>query len=177
MLKKQYVKKLCHLVLSCIFILSCLITEASYAGTVLWLKIATFELSNKNLPFIFSLPKPSQASDCTHILGAQKCFVCNVLLFLLLLISVWHAVREHEIKLCPQLCVCCIPLHLFSVFCNSRGAGGARGFVSLNDGRGVLSEPPQKERGALAPAHVFAYKLVTVFTGGKKLMEVRVCPI
>ena len=49
--------------------------EASYAGTVLWLKIATFELSNKNLPFICTLLRSAQASDCTHILEVQKRFV------------------------------------------------------------------------------------------------------
>lgn len=46
----------------------------SYAGSLLWLKIVTFELNSKNLQFIFSVLKSTQASDCNNLHSVQKCF-------------------------------------------------------------------------------------------------------
>lgn len=107
-LKHGYVKKkkACHLVLHlyAIFLNN---TGAYYAANVLRLKIATFELSSKNLPFIVGLPKLQIAPISQETKNAlfRMCF-----LFLLLLISVWC-----EMKLCPT-CGCFIPLRPFSVF-------------------------------------------------------------
>lgn len=96
--------------------------------------------------------------------------------FLLLLTSAWHAVREHEIRVS-------LHFHVYSIFpplqC-AKGEGNKRFCATHNEGRGIVSAPPQTKSGALPCSRDLLTGLVTVcdsfLTAWKMLMEVHVCP-